>query len=451
MGTAVATRPQRMLPPGPRGHFLVGSLPDMRPSMLDFLAGLVRDHGDVVFFRVAHFKCCFINDAELIEQVLVRDCFDYLKSWDHRQLKHILGKGLLTSEGEFWRRQRRLAQPAFHHKRIERYVSAFQRHGEKMLARWDDGNTIDVHKEMMRVTLHIVTEALFSSQVEAEANIVGEAMEVVSRRWEQMVHGTLPIPLWLPTPGNIRLRRHLRRLDRIVYRFIREHRDRGGELDDVVSMLMTARDDAGRQMSDRQLRDEIITLFLAGHETTAIALSFCLYLIAQHPEVEEKLLAEYREQLGGRAPTPEDVPRLDYTKAVIDESMRLYPPAWGLGREATKHTELGDYWIPKKTQVFLSQYITHRNRRYFPDPERFDPDRWLGEFRKQLPRCAFFPFGAGPRTCIGAGFAVCEMTVLLPVMLQAYHFSIVPDHHVELMPAITLRPKYGIRMTVHRR
>ncbi len=436
-------------PPGPFGHPFIGCLPEMQRDILGFLTRARRDHGDLAGFRVLWARFCLLGHPNYIEQVLVRDSEKFIKSYDYRQLSYIVGDGLLTSDGDTWRRQRRLAQPIFHNDRIRAYVPIFVRRTEEMCRQWAGRTRVDIHVELMRLTLVIVSEALFRTVVEDDTATVGRALDVISRQFVGF-----KFPFWLPTPGNVRALWQLRKLNRIVYRFIRERagadeRAPGGA-DDLLSHLLAARDDQGRPMSERQLRDELMTVFLAGHETTAIALSFTLWLIARHPDVEERLLAEYAQVLEDRNVTAADLPQLEFTRAVVQESMRLYPPVWGLGRENVDEYAIGDHVLPPRTIIFPCQYLIHHDERFYDDPERFDPDRWLRGIEARNPRYAYFPFGAGPRACIGAGFAMLEMAAVLATLLRAYRFSAV-DEQVELVPAITLRPRDGIQLMAERR
>ena len=386
--------------------------------------------------------------------MLVTRQHNFIKAIDYRAMRRIFGDGLLTSEGEDWRRQRRLAQPAFHRERIAAYSRLMVAATERMLERWQDGQALDVHEEMMRLTLEIVAKALFDADVEGSARDVGQALNVAMKQFLSRVSTAFLIPESIPTPGNLRFAKAMRRLDAIVYGIIRQRRasrDSGRYSGDLLSMLLEARDDDGRQMTDRQLRDEAMTLFLAGHETTANALAWTWYLLAEHPEVENKLAAELDRVLGGRAPALEDLPRLTYCEKVIKESLRLYPPAWGIGREALDDFEIGGFRLPRGAQVFMVQWLVHRDARWFDQPERFDPDRWTEEFERRLPRFAYFPFGGGPRTCIGASFATMEANLILAAVARRFRLTLAPGHPVEIFPSITLRPKYGIRMILSRR
>lgn len=448
------------LPPGPRGRFLTGCLDDLQRDILGFLAGLVRDYGDVVGFRVLGKSFCMLGHPDHIEQVLVRESDKYVKSFDYRKLAWIVGRGLLTSEGQTWRRQRTLAQPVFHNDRVRAYVPLFVRRTEEMLGRWRGRAEIDVHEEMSRLALVIVAESLFQSVVDQDVETVGRALEALSRAFMGF-----PFPFWLPFPRHIAAWRHLGKLDGVVRRLIRERMEQNAATGrdpeshrvpddvppaDLLTHLLAARDEAGRSMSARQLRDELMTVFLAGHETTALGLSFTLWLVARHPAVEARLLNEWHTVLGDRAVTAADVPRLEYTRAVLNESLRLYPPAWFIGREAAADVTIGGCDVRRGTTIFLVPYIVQRDARFFPDPERFEPGRWLGDAPKP-PRYAFFPFGAGPRSCIGAGFAMLEMAAVLTTILRRCRLTSRAAEAPALLPAITLRPRGGLRLDVELR
>jgi len=442
---------RRALPPGPKGRFLIGILPKISRDWLTFLEQCAKQYGDIVSFRFLNLPICYLVRPEHTESVLVTNHHNFIKSKDYRAMRRIFGNGLLVSEGEFWRRQRRLAQPAFHRERIAGYSRLMVAYAERMLSAWQTGETLDVHQEMMKLTLDIVGKALFDADVCGDSRDVGAALKVAMEQFLTRVNTAFLIPEILPTPGNLRFQKAMRRLDQIVYRIIQARRSAGEDGGDLLSMLLEAQDEDGGQMTDRQVRDETMTLFLAGHETTANALTWTWYLLGQHPEVETRLAAELDEVLGGRAPTLDDLGRLRYTERVLKESLRLYPPAWGIGREAVHEFEIGGCRLPAGTNIFICQWLVHRDARYWADPERFNPDRWTPEFEKQLPRFAYFPFGGGPRTCIGASFATMEATLLLATIARKFRLALVPGQTVELFPSITLRPKNGIQVVLSRR
>ncbi len=320
-------------------------------------------------------------------------------------------------------------------------------------ARWHDGETLDISQEMMRLTLAIVGKTLFDTDVEAEADEIGAALTSVMELFDFLLLPFSELLEKLPLPHVRRFQKARARLDDTIYRIIEERRRSNEDRGDLLSMLLSARDEEGDggQMNDEQVRDEVMTLFLAGHETTANLMTWTWYLLSEHPDVEAKLHEELDSVLKGRQPTVEDVPRLRYTEMVVAESMRLYPPAWAIGRLALREHEVGGYTIPAKALVLLSPYVTHRDARYFPDPARFDPERWTPEAKESRPQFAYFPFGGGTRRCIGEGFAWMEGILLLASLARNWRMRLVPGHRVETLPVITLRPKHGMRMTMEKR
>jgi len=441
------------LPPGPKGHPIIGNLLEPRGDAVAYFKRCFRDYGDIVFVRFLGVPMCLVNRPDCIESVLVTQNNNFEKSKDYRALRRVLGNGLLTSEGEFWRRQRKLVQPAFHQARIAAYAEIMVAYAERAVASWKDGEERDVHEAMMRLTLDIVAKTLFDTDVSREAEDVGAALQVLMSKFFRQAGFALLLPKSIPIPTTRHLQRAVGQLDKVIYEIIRRRRAGGSASDDLLSVLLQAQDDEGLRMTDRQLHDEIMTLFLAGHETTANALSWTWLLLGQHPEIEEKLAEELRRVLDGRAPTPADLPRLTYTDMVLRETMRLYPPVWVIGRRAIAPFRMGEYELPAETNVLMSQLLTHRDARYFPEPERFDPDRWSPSDPRSvaLPRFAYFPFGGGPRVCVGAGFAMMEAVLLLATIAQKFRLTLVPGQNVKYLPSVTLRPKSGIRMIVHRR
>jgi cytochrome P450 len=385
-----------------------------------------------------------LNGTDHVEHVLVKNNRNFMKGRYFRQELSFLGRGLLTSEGEFWRRQRRLSQPAFHRKRINAYGEVVVSYAERMLKRWREEETRDVHQEMMRLLLEVVAKVLFDAEID-RAEEVGKALGRVAKRFDEQGSAKLLRLLLgpLPTPTDLRFRRAVEQLDELIYAIIDECRTCAKDTGDLLSMLLCARDEEGERMSDKQLRDEAMTILLAGHETNALALSWSWYLLSQHPEVEAKLLDELREVLGDRAPTVEDLPRLRYTQMVLKESMRLYPPAWILGRRALEDYEVGGYSIPRDSLVILSPYVMHRDPRFFPDPERFDPERFTPEARAARPQFSYFPFGGGPRRCVGEGFAWMEAVLMLAALARRWRLRLAPGADVRTEPRITLRPGKG--------
>ncbi len=439
-----------LYPPSPPGSWLFGHLFELQRDMLGFVTRCARELGDVVAWRLGRHRVYQINHPDLIEEVLVKNNRNFTKDFSLQLYRPVIGNGLLTSEGDFWLRQRRLIQPAFLRQRLAAYGEIMTAYARRMLDDWHDGQTFDMHEQMMRLTLYIAAKTLFDADMGEEAGDVGEALEEALRCIDTRL--LFHPPLWIPTPGNRRLNRAVRRLDSHLFRMIEQRRASGKDHGDFLSLLLNARDeDDGGRMTDRQLRDEAMTLFLAGHETTALALTWTWYLLAQNPEVVAKLHAELDAVLAGREPTVADLPRLRYAERVVTESMRLYPPAYGLAREAVADCEIGGYRVPAGTTLYFLQWVVQRDPRFFPDPDAFNPDRWTEEFTQRLPKYAYFPFGGGPRLCIGNSFAMMEAVLALATVAQRYRVELVPDQEVKLWPSITLRPKDGIRVVVRQR
>ena len=436
-------------PPGPEPHFLIGNFPLGRPDPLAVFTGWAREFGDIFYYRAGWIHVYFLNSPELIESVLVTNQQNFRKDRVIQNSRWFLGQGLLTSEGGEWLRQRRLSQPAFHRERLALYARIINACAEEMLDSWKDGENRDVHQEMMQLTLRVVAKVLFSVDVKNESKEVAAALNLLMKHSSGARMLLPPWVRYLPLPFLIRVRRAVRQLDEVVYRIIRERRRSENDNGDLLSMLMSARDEDGSRMTDRQLRDEVMTFLLAGHETTALSLSWAWFLLSENPEAENKLHHELARVLDGKNPSFEDLPRLCYTEAVVKESVRLYPPAWSLARTAAEDFEIGGYLVPAGSNVVMSQWIMHRDPRFFPSPEQFDPGRWFEEHTQRLPRFAYFPFGGGPRYCVGASFAMMEATLLLAAIAQRFRLRMVPGHNVVPVPSITLRPKYGIKMSLH--
>jgi cytochrome P450 len=435
------------LPPGPPSDSWTGSFKTYSRDPLGYLPKLARDYGDIVTLRYYNFRVYFISHPDYIEEALVAQNRKFIKGRILRANKRLFGNGLLTSEGDFWLRQRRLAQPAFHRARIASYADTMVRFAQRLVAEWKSDEEYDMHAEMMRLTLQIVAKTLFDADVDREAQQVGRALEAIMELNSDF-RKLMLTPSWLPIPRNINAAIATSRLDKIIFRFIEQRRASGKDAGDLLSMLLAAQDEDGSRMTDRQLRDEAMTIFLAGHETTANALTWTWLLLAQNPAAEAKLHAELGAVLAGRAPALDDLPNLRYAGHVITESMRLYPPAWGMARVAIEDAEIAGYPIPKGCGVSLAQWVVHRDPRWYDAPEEFRPERWEGDLLKRLPRFAYFPFGGGPRQCIGNNFATMEATLLLATIAQRFRIRVVPGHPIVPMPTITLRPRYGIRATL---
>lgn len=404
-----------------------------------------RDYGGIVRLRFAHRLVWLVTEPSVIESVLVTQARQFRKHFALRLNPIVLGNGLLTSEGDFWLRQRRLAQPAFTRSHVARYAPAFIEHTGKMLNRWKSGDTVDVLTEMMALTLGIASRTLFGADGDDHAEKVRDALNVTQEEFVHRLARPFQWPLWVPTSGNRRLLKAVQDLDAIIYDFIHQRRLSGTMGDDLLSRLLSARDEqAATGMSDKQLRDECLTIFLAGQETTALTLAWSWYLLGEHPEAADRVAAEVDDVLEGRLPTVDDLPRLKFTESILLESMRLYPPGFVVGREALTETDVGGYRCPRGTTVLMPEFIVHRDPRFFDRPDDFVPERWLDDLERRLPHCAYFPFGAGPRICIGNTFAMMEMTLVLAMIAQRYRFTLVPGQQITMGVQFTLRPSPAV-------
>jgi cytochrome P450 len=442
-----------------RGSTLTNLL-GIRRNQLAFLQKMKREHGDIVRFRIGPQEIWLLSHPDHIREALVVSQRKFMKGRGLQMAKKLLGEGLLTSEGEFHLRQRRLAQPAFHRQRIAAYATTMVDYTAQLRDRWkaySSGQPFDMSEEMMRLTLRIAGKTLFDAEVENEAREVGQALTDLISTFERITNPLAALLEKLPLPGNRRFDKAKRTLDDIIYRIISERRraiaECGEDRGDLLSMLLLAQDEeqGSGGMTDQQVRDEAITLFLAGHETTANLLTWTWYLLSQNPQAEAKLHAEIDTVLGDRLPTFEDVAKLRYAEMVLAESMRLYPPAWILGRTALEDCEIGGCTVPRGSLVLMSQYIVHHDARFYPEPDKFDPERWTPEARETRPKFAYFPFGGGTRVCIGEAFAWMEGVLALTTLAQRWQPRLAPGHPIELHPLITLRPKYGMKMTLEKR
>jgi cytochrome P450 len=444
-------RPALARPPGPHNPPVLGQLLAYRRDGLGFLLRLASDYGAIAYCKIGPGDIYLLDEPDLIKDLFVADEHIFPKGLGTDLLQPLLGQGLLTSSGATHLRQRRLLQPAFHRARVATYGAAMVEEASATAARWRVGDTFDIHEELMRLTLAVVARTLFSAGVTSEAPLVAETLDAFMRWWQVLMLPYSPLLQPLPLPVKRRFLRRRAQLDAFIARLIAARRADDADRGDLLSMLLLARDESGQGMSDAQVRDEAVTLLLAGHETTANALTWTWYLLAQHPVVAARLRAELDEVLAGRPPTVADVPRLRYTEMVLSEAMRCYPPVWGTSRRAAEDTALGGYPIPRGAIIVVSQYVTHHNPRYYPDPYRFDPERWTPEARASRPRFAYFPFGGGGRMCIGESFAWLEGILLLATLAQQWEMALVPGHPVVPLPLVTLRPNYGVRMTIERR
>lgn len=438
-------------PPGPRGRPVVGSILDYRRDPLGFMGSVARTYGDLADVRFGPFHSIMLSHPDDIKDMLITNNRRFHQGPAHVFLARALGQGLLTSENPLHLQQRRLMQPAFHRQRIAAYADTMASYAAAAADEWRDGEQLDLAQAMMRLTLRIVGKTLFDTDVRAAASVIGPATSVVndytSDRSTQVIG---PLLDRLPLPATRRFYRAKGQLDAFVYDLIAERRASEQDHGDLLSMLILARDDAGQPMPNRQVRDEAVTLLLAGHETTANAMSWTWYLLAQHPEVEARLHAELDATLGGRLPTFADIPALRYTEMVLSESLRLYPPAWGASKLLVAPWQVRGYSLPAGTVVSAISYHVHRDPRFWPEPLVFNPERWTPEANEARPRFAYFPFGGGPRQCIGEPFAWMEGILLLATIAQRWRFRLQPGYTAIPEPLITLRPKGGMPMRAER-
>lgn len=442
------------LPPGPKGLPLFGLAFQFLRDPLETLRRLAREYGDIVCVPVVNQHRIFLNHPDYIEQVCIVQQAKFHKSKLTKDVtQRLLGQGLLISEGDFWRRQRRLAQPAFHRSRINEYGATMVERAEVRMKQWRDGDVRDITQEMMAMTLDIAVRTLFGSTLQAEAEQVGDSLGYLMRYSLRKARSPIKIPENWPTPANRRATRETQFLDSLVYGIIQERQAEGNtnHHHDLLAMLMSAMDEDGTQMTPRQLRDESMTLFLAGHETTALTLSWAWYMLSENPAAEARLHDELHGILAGRTPELADFERLPYLRAVVNETLRLYPAAYIVARTSVAPCTIAGYDFPADTTMIMAQWVMHRDLRYFDDPEVFQPERWLNGLENRLPAGAYFPFGDGPRRCIGQGFALLESALVLATIAQKYRFKLVPGHPVIPDPLVTLRAKHGIRMTFHGR
>ncbi len=419
---------------------------------LQFVTDMFEQYGDFVIQWIGTFPLIFTRDPDVIHDVLVTHAASFHKSPDYRDenrgLARFLGQGLLTSEGELWRRQRKLIQPAMHPRRIEAYADTMVTLTRQTIANWQDGAVLDINRQMMQLTLKIIARTMFSTDVTREVNTISHALDFF-----QTANNTVDIfPDWVPTPLHMRWPKVMNEFNTIIHQIIQHRRNTGAEnFNDLLSMLLLAVDENGVGMSDKQLRDEVATIMLAGHETTANAMNWTLYLLAKHPEVEARLHEEVDRVLGGRPATLADFEALSYTEMIIKESMRLYPPAWGIGREIIEDVTIQGHMLPKGGQVSIPIWSLHRHPDYWDEPEQFNPDRFSPENEKRINKRVYLPFGNGARICIGNHFALMEARLLLATIAQQYRLRLNDGQQVKPEPMITLRPKGGLPMRIERR
>lgn len=433
-------------PPSPPGSLILGHMAEGWRHPLELFARCVAEYGPITRLRFGTSSYYLINDPDLVHHVFVENPRNYKKSRNYRGLRNVIGDGLFTSEGDTWRRQRKLAQPAFHRERIFAFAETMSRSTRELLARlsaqpeqplaWDE--------EMGELALRIVSRTLFSSEIDADVAAIRESVGFVNEYGGNAYF----LPTWMPTPTNRALKRTMAVFDALIYPLIAERQSHANDRGDLLSMLIAAQDEAtGERMSARQVRDEALTLIIGGHETTGNVLSWTFYLLSRHPEIERRLREHVVSVLGERDPAAEDVARLGYVTQVIQEAMRLYPPAWVIERETLVADVLSGYKIPAGATVAVSPFVLHRNPIFWDNPEGFDPDRFAPELVRRRSRYVYLPFGSGPRLCIGNTFSMMETVIIVSMIVRDFHLQLVPGHKVEPEPLVTLRPKYGLRMT----
>ena len=440
-------------PPGPRGDRIGGCGRQFQKDPLRFLIDAQREYGDLVFFRLGWLRFFLVSHPDDIKWVLKDNDENYGGFLVDKVVQRVLGRSLFMSEGDFWRRHRRMMQPAFHRHRVTPVGAVTAEMTGQLLEEWaqlaKSGEKFDVMQDMMALTLRVAAKALFGIQLAEDAQTATQAVsDILNYFGERIERMPFVLPPSVPTPSNRRFHAAERTLEDVVTGIIESRRQNGDAPDDFLSMLMAATDKAtDYRMDDRQIRDEVTAMVIMSHESTADVLTWALMLLSAHKEAESRLHQELRDVLGGRIPTVDDLPDLPYTNAVVQEAMRLYPPGWLLGRRALADDKIGGYDIPAKSIVVFSPYITHRHPQFWDNPETFAPDRFLQTVEKR-PKFTFIPFGGGPHTCIGSHFALIESQLVLAMIAQRYRLRLVPGHPVDADALITLRPRHGMLMTV---
>lgn len=437
------------LPPTVKTGFIGGHFFKFRKRPTEFLTEIAQ-LGDITYMRMYNQPAYFLNHPDLIRDVLITNNAKFEKGRALKRSKNLLGEGLLTSEGEKHLRQRRMIQPSFHRKRIAEYADAMTEFAGQMRGEWQDGEVRDIDKEMMKLTLQIVGKTLFNSNVDDETDEIGKALTTLIEMFDYLLLPFSELLQKLPLPQSIRFKKSKETLDKVIYGIINERRKTGEDKGDLLSMLLMAQDeDDGKGMTDKQVRDEALTLFLAGHETTANAMTFTWYLLSQNPEKREKLHEELDRVLNGKTPSIEDVPNLKYTESVFAEAMRLFPPAWAIGRLSIAEHRFGNYEIPKGALILLSPYVTQRDSRFWENANEFIPERWEKQSIKEAGnKLIYFPFSKGVRSCIGESFAWMEGILLVATLAQKWKLSLMPEQKIGLNPLMTLRPKFGMKMKI---
>ena len=439
--------------PGPRGLPFLGVMREMVSDMLGLFMNTAGEYGGIAQFKLLNKSYLLVTNPDYVKYILQDNYKNYIRGRSVETGRVLLGNGLPLIDGDFWLRERRLLQPAFHRERLAALTSTAAQVIDTFIQKWEShapaGQPLDLDDEMMRLTLTVIIKSMFSADIDKKIEALSQAFNVASRFMLWRSQQMWAPPLSVPIPRNVEYNRAVRVLDDTIYPLIAEARQH--PKDDLLGMLLAMRDEeTGEGMTDTQARDEVVTIFFAGHETTAASMAWAFYLLSEHPDVEERVRAEVQAVLNGRIPTSADLPRLAYTQRVIQEVLRLYPAAYLFAREAVHDDVINGYPIPPKTLIFITPYITHRDPRYWPDPERFDPDRFEPEQVASRPRHIYYPFGEGPHVCIGNNFALMEMQLILASALQRFRLKLVPHHPIALKPEATLRPKHGMKMTVEK-
>lgn len=437
-----------------KGNFFLGIALELIKDPLKFLSSATKEFPEIVTYRFATRQVVYLSDPALVKHVLQTNSKNYQKGLQYEPLKLVLGNGLLTSEGDFWLRQRRIIAPVFHKKYIDSFAEQMVSSTRHLIKEWDSqkGKVIDAYPSMMQLTLDIVGLTLLSTNVKDKATSVGHALGVLMEFAINRVRAIIKLPLWFPRPSNIKFRKKKKVLDDLVLDIIKRRRTQKSDHIDLLDMLMKAQDEeTGETMTDEQLKDEVMTIFIAGHETTACALSFTLYLLAENPDKQELLYREVSSVLGENEPTLEDLRKLEFTTQVIYESMRLYPPAWIISRRSLGSDQLGEYSLPEESNMLICAYAMHRDERRWENANEFNPDRFEKEKMKDVDKFGYLPFGGGPRICIGNNFALMEMQIAVSMMVQKFKFEKEPSFNLELDPLVTLRPKNGVNLKLIKR
>jgi cytochrome P450 len=437
--------------PGPRGLPLLGMMPEMVSDMLGLFKNTAQEYGGIAQFKLLNKSYLLVTNPDYVKYILQDNYKNYICGRSVETGRVLLGNGLPLIDGDFWLRERRMLQPAFHRERLGKLVDMITKVSNKFMQDWEEkakrDQILDLDEEMMRLTLTVIIKSMFSAQIDDKIQALSHAFNVASKFMLWRSQQMWAPPLSVPIPRNMEYNRALQILNDTIYPLIRESRK--NPKDDLLGMMLEMRDaDTGEGLSDQQARDEVVTIFFAGHETTAATMAWAFYLLSQHPEIEERLREEVQTVLNGRLPTFADLPKLVYMQQVINEVLRLYPAAYLFAREAVVEDRIDGYTIPANILIFITPFVTHRDPKYWPEPERFDPDRFRPEQAARHPRHIYFPFGAGPHVCIGNNFAVMEMQLILSMALQRFRLSLVPNHPIAFKPEATLRPKYGMKMKI---